>query len=125
MLSPTTATAERRLRVIEDRILILPEPEPKKLIWTPSDPHKRTRIGKIIAMGDGMKVAGRGTVRYGSRVIPWKGPLDAHGYNRWPMPQVKVGDRVLYLVWSKNDVLINKIEHHLVRDNALELIFDE
>lgn len=123
--APAPQKQKRALRVLHDRILILPEDEPKGLIWMPSNPHKRTRIGRIISMGAGMKVEGRGTVRFGKRIRPWKGALDAEGYNRWPMPKVGVGDRVLYLVWSSNPVTINKVEHHLVRDNALDLVFDE
>lgn len=123
--SEATRTQKRELRAVHDRVLILPEDEPSGLIWMPSNPYKRTRIGRIVSMGMGMKVEGRGTVRFGQRIRPWKGAFDDLGYNRWPMPKVKVGDRVLYLVWSSNPVTINKVEHHIVRDNALELVFDE
>lgn len=107
--------------VIGDQILIRPEKEESALIWMPTDPHKRHRRGVIVAMGEGMKVDGRGMVRYGRRVKPWKGPVDSGGYNRYPMPEVHVGDRVLYLTWSLNVVVIDKVEHHLIRDTSLEL----
>lgn len=113
------------LRVIGDQILIRPEAEESSLIWMPTDPHKRTRKGVIVAMGEGMKVDGRGKVRYGRRVRPWKGPTDVHGYNRYPMPNVKVGDRVIYLTWSLNVIIIGKVEHHLIRDTSLELLLTE
>ncbi|MGH9366725.1 MAG: co-chaperone GroES family protein [Thermoanaerobaculia bacterium] len=122
---PVTAPPHRPFRTIGDRILICPEPEPKRLIWIPEDPKKRTRVGVIVSMGEGMKVAGRGTVHYGRRVRTWQGPVDALGYNRWPMPDVKIGSRVIYLTWSLHNIMIGKIEHHLVRDTAIEGVFEE
>lgn len=110
-------------QVLNDQILIRPEKEESGLIWMPSDPHKRTRTGTIIAMGPGMKVEGRGKVRHKKRVLVWKGPVDAFGYNVYPMPEVHIGDRVMYLTWSLNVVSIDKVEHHLVRDTAIELRF--
>jgi co-chaperonin GroES (HSP10) len=126
--APTVeAPARTTLRVLNDFILIRPDPEKQKgVIWLPNniDPNKRWRTGVIVSMGEGMKVNGRGTVRYGKRVYPWKGAVDALGYNRWTMPRVQVGQRVLYLVWSVTVVMIDKVEHHLVRDTAIEGAFE-
>lgn len=124
--APTVeASAKTTLRVLHDHILILPDRDPKRLIWIPSDAYKRYRTGAIVSMGKGMKVNGRGTVRYRRNVYTWKGGTDELGYNRWPMPRVSVGDRVLYLVWSTTIILLDGAEHHIVRDTAIELVFEK
>lgn len=137
LLRRTPARVALVIRVLHDRILIEPEPPEiaSKILWTPRvDEKKRFRTGRIVAMGEGMKVEGRGTVRYGRRIIPWKGPRDAEGYNRYPMPPVKVGDRVIYLTWAavslahedgqwKETQEERYVTHHMVRDTAIDAVF--
>jgi chaperonin GroES len=114
--------------VLFDFVLIKPDTAPaqSRVLWTPTNDEKpRSRTGRIVAMGKGMKVEGRGTVRYKTRVYPWKGPVDEGGYNRYPMPPVKPGDRVLYLTWAENEVVLAGKKHHLVRDTAIEAAYIE
>jgi co-chaperonin GroES (HSP10) len=113
------------MHALHDRFLIVPDPEEKRLIWFPEDPYKKYRTGRIVSMGKGMKVNGKGVVLYGRRFFKWKGALDEDGFNRWTMPRVNVGDRVVYLTWSLHVIFINKVEHHLVRDTSLEAILKE
>jgi co-chaperonin GroES (HSP10) len=137
LLRRTPARVALVIRVLLDHVLIEPEPPEiaSKILWTPRvTEKKRSSTGVIVAIGEGMKVEGRGSVRYGRRVIPWKGPVDAEGYNRYPMPAVKVGDRVIYLTWAatliaeENGVWVQVDElryatHHIVRDTAIEAVF--
>lgn len=125
--APTTeASHHAKFQALLDHILIKPDKGQKPAaIWLPDQPHTRYRVGRIVSMGQGMKVNGRGKVRYGRNIYTWKGGVDELGYNRYPMPRAKVGDRVLYVTWSVNIIVINKLEHHLIRDTAIELVFDE
>lgn len=141
LIQEPQASAEAPFEVLHDRILIRPEPpeNASKILWTPAEDERRRHcIGEVVAVGPGMKVEGRGKVRYGTRVKPWKGPLDKDGYNRYPMPAVKPGDRVVYLIWAATGLVkdhggwhevpasqVRDVEFHLVRDTAIDGVFVE
>jgi chaperonin GroES len=110
------------LTPLHDRLLVRPDP-PKKaseLIWLPHEVGAaRSRTGKIVAAGPGMKVCGRGFVRYGSDVYVYHGPQDDLGYNRYPMPDVVLGAHVVYQTWATNQIEIDGKKYDCIRDTQV------
>jgi chaperonin GroES len=112
-----------------DRLLIRPDKpkQPSDLIWLPHEVGSaRWNTGTLVAIGPGMKVCGSGFVRYGSDVYKYYGPQDERGYNRYAMPDVALGKRVIYVMWATNQLEITGRKYHCVRDTQIlaELIDD-
>jgi chaperonin GroES len=115
-----------------NRILIEPDRRQRPMIVVPdqaqeSDRHWAgllVRTAKVIAVGPGLYVTYRG----------WKGYRDEEGIARWPMHDLRPGDRILYRAWSGHDVVIlgkkyeviisNCVDAKILEDGRLDLIED-
>ena len=103
-------TAEAQsLRPIGDKIVLRPEP-------------KETKIGSIIIPDSAQKSAG-----YARVVALGPGMLTKHG-RRWPMPDVRKGQRVVItagLIEHGSKVKIDGVDHLVVRDDDILAVFDD
>ncbi len=75
------------IRLLGDRVLVLPDPNEKKTgsgIIIPDVAQEKPRFGKVISVGKGTKTS----------------PID-----------VKVGDRILYEKYAGRDVALNQTQY--------------
>lgn len=111
--------AAEQLQLLGGRVLIEREPGSERarhngVIIRPqmSTTHAedtRYAIGKIVAMGPGMKVG---------RSPKWKGGPDY----RWPMPKVAVGARVIYRTWAvRAEIVRNGKKYDVVSDEVVDV----
>jgi chaperonin GroES len=100
------------LRPIGNKVLLLPDPPDEKIgrIEIPKsyqkDLQKREALvsGRIVAMGPGMRMKGG---------------------KRWPMPDVKIGQRVLYFHNYSPEITLNGEAHVVVADDQLRAAIEE
>ena len=96
------------LRPIRNRVIIRPDP-PKThigLIIIPNSVENKDPLqtGVVLAMGPGM---------------PMKNG------NRWPMPDIQIGQRVFYRTAGCVKTKLDDVEHHVVYDEQLAAVVDE
>jgi co-chaperonin GroES (HSP10) len=98
------------LRPISNKVLIKPDPPSEKrgLIILPDPKAERAReqlvSGEIVAMGQGMRTKSGG---------------------RWPMADVKVGQRVLYFQNYTPELSIGGVTYVVVVDDQLRAVIEE
>lgn len=96
------------LRPIRNRVIIRPDPPKKQigLIIIPDTVEDKdpTKTGIVIAMGPGM---------------PMKNG------NRWPMPDIKLGQRVFYKTAGAAKAKLDDVEHHVIYDEQLSAVIDD
>lgn len=111
------------LRLIGGKVLIEVEPAPDRLrpdsvIIIPEMARDKKReerwnVGRVVAMGPGMKVAVRPKWKPGA---PY----------RWPMPGVRVGDRVVYRTWaSRVEFARDGRKFEIVSDESLDAVLED
>jgi len=97
-----------RIALIGDKILVKPdEPEARTKggIWIPDNAKKPTGTGVVAALGPGMLTKSGG---------------------RWPMPDVKPGDRIIFsAVEHWPTVEVGGVKYLQLRDNAVLAVFED
>jgi co-chaperonin GroES (HSP10) len=102
-------TNGRSFRPLHDGILVRPDPRPERRIVLPNS-RKSADTATVVAMGPGLA-------------------LPSNEFQRWPMPPIQVGDRVLVtehlLDEGHTQLLINGVRHVLIKDNDILAGVDE
>jgi len=98
----------RGFKPLGDKLLILPDDPPTHVgkiiipeVYRAKDPPKR---GTVVAMGPGM------LMKSGAR---------------WPMPECKPGDKVLFVRHNATVFEIAGKKHVIVRDDEVQAVLDE
>jgi chaperonin GroES len=89
-----------------DRILVLPDPAPEKTpggLYIPDRQkyaagYGKCQSGRVVAMGPGM--------------------LTKRG-DRWPMPDVRPGDRIFFMEGFGQKIKLGEVEHIVLHDDDL------
>jgi len=95
------------IRPIRNRVIIRPDPPKSKVgrIIIPDSAQKTERLhtGIMVAMGPGMPMRNGGI---------------------WPMPDVKIGQRVFYKPEGAQKILLEDVEHHGVYDEQVWAVLE-
>lgn len=106
-------TPKVNYQLLRGLIAIKPDTEKTRIgsIWIPDTARERiarerqVNTGTVLAMGPGMKIGYSG----------WKGATD-----RWPMPPIGPGSRVIYRTWSGHDVELDGKKCRLTSDDNVD-----